>query len=398
MIFKSNLSDGDYSSSVGVPLYSRVQKQHQSALERCVEKLRATMPIVGLRNPKIGRADNTWEYCGPFDWVIGFHSGQLWLAYQLTGDSIFANSARARRPAFKRILDIKAAQDHDLGFQFSLSSVAEWLMTGDETARKTGLAAAAALANRFQPAGNYIQAWNAFSPKQAERSRFAAGRAIADSMINLALLNWAYTESGREDFRAVAAAHADTLAKNIIRPDFTSYHCFLFDPVTGAPLGGQTHQGFADDSCWSRGQSWLIHGYAQCYRYTGNKAWLDISGKLAAKIEELMGGRELMPWDFAPEAPDHVDSSAAAVTASGLYMLANLSEGGEAARWRSFGDRLVSGLLKHCDLTNDEKAQGMLSQGASHIPNGLYCNMLPYGDYYFMEALMRSLGHDSFFW
>lgn len=398
MLFNSSLGGKDIALSVGVPYYSRVQPEHQAVLGRCVDKLRAMMPVIGLRNPKIGRDDNTWTYCGPFDWVIGFHSGQLWLAYQLTGDPAFANSARARRTEFQRILDNKATQDHDLGFQFSLSSVAEWRMTGDAVARQMGLDAAKALANRFQPAGKYIQAWNAYSPGNVERSQFAAGRAIADSMINLSLLNWAYRESSREDFRDIAAAHANTLMHTIIRPDFTSYHCYLFDPVTGKPLRGQTHQGFADDSCWSRGQSWLIHGFAQCYRYTGNTVWLDVSKKLASKTEELMHGRELMPWDFSPDAPPHVDSSAAAVTASGVYMLANLSEGDEAVRWRAFGDRLLDGLLKHCDLTTDASAQGMLSQGASHIPNGFYCNMLPYGDYYFMEALMRSLGHDAFFW
>ncbi len=61
-------------------------------------------------------------------------------------------------------------------------------------------------------------------------------------------------------------------------------------------------------------------------------------------------------------------------------------------------DRLIDGLLKHCDLTRDPAAQGMLSRGASNVNVGLNCAMLPYGDYFFMEALMRSQGHDSFFW
>jgi len=70
----------------------------------------------------------------------------------------------------------------------------------------------------------------------------------------------------------------------------------------------------------------------------------------------------------------------------------------EAARWRGFGDRLIDGLLSTCDLTRTPNAQGFLAHGAAHVPAGRCDTMLPYGDYYFMEALMRSLGHKSFFW
>src|SRR6266481_7507029 len=100
---------------------SRAIRSHEDALMRCVARLKAVMPIIGLRNPKIGRADNTWDYCGPFDWVISFQSGQLWLAAQLTGDPAFVINAQARRQGFRHILANPTQFDHDLGFQFSLS-------------------------------------------------------------------------------------------------------------------------------------------------------------------------------------------------------------------------------------------------------------------------------------
>lgn len=381
------------------PLFSRVAPEHQQALERCIDKLRSSMRTIGLRNPKIGRPDLTWTYCGPFDWVNGFHCGQLWLAYQLTGDAAFANNAAARRGVFRKIMKTQAAQNHDLGFQFSLSCVAEWMMTGNEEARELALRAAGSLAARFNPSGNYIQAWNARSPKLVDRSLFVAGRIIADSLQNMALLHWAYEETGRSDFREIAESHSDTALRHIVRPDGTSYHCYLFDPASGEPLGGKTHQGFADESCWSRGQAWLIHGFAQNYVYTRDTRWLDAACRMASRAEELMGDRELMPWDYLLQAgeEERPDSSAAAVTACGAYILAANSGEGEAERWRRFGDRLVAGLLRHCDLTRNPEALGLLDFGASHVGIGLSRAMLPYGDYYFMEALMRSLGHDSFF-
>ncbi len=382
------------------PIFSRLVPAHQQALERCIAKLHATLPIIGLRSPKIGRPDLTWTYCGPFDWVSGFFPGQLWLAFQLTGDPRFANNAAARKSIYHKILQYHGAQNHDLGFQFSLSCVAEYMMTGNEKARELALAAAASLASRFNIAGRYIQAWNPYAPENTARSEFVAGRVIVDSMENMALLNWAYTETGRMDFKTIASAHATTVMNNHIRPDKSSYHCYLFDPVTGTPVKGVTHQGYADQSCWSRGQGWLIHGFAQCYFYTGNKSFLDASLRLAIKAEEMLGDSETVPYDYLlpPGVDAPVDSSAAAVTAAGAFMLAAVVDNADGERMRSFGDRLLAGLLKHSDITGNPDAHGFLDHGASHVAKGLSRAMLPYGDYYFMEALMRSLGHDSFFW
>lgn len=375
-------------------------RRHQAALERCVAKLTATMPVIGLRNPKIGNVDLGWDYCGPYDWVVSFQAGQLWLALQLSGDQRFLNAARARLPIFKGILARRDAQDHDLGFQFSLSCVADWLMTANQEARNMALQAAGFLLERFHPEGGYIQAWNARSIHDGIRGEYTNGRIIADTMQNLPLLYWANRETGRHDFREAADAHAATTLDHLVRANDTSFHTFLFDPASGKPLRGETHQGYADDSCWSRGQAWLIHGFAQSATSTGNAAYIDAARRLAKKAEALMGDDAVPVWDYA--VPDAVnaprDSSAAAIMASGIYILAGLCGPDEAARWRAFGDKLIAGLLDTCDLTDNPDALGLLAHGAAHAKVGYTDNMLPYGDYYFMEALMRSLGHIQFFW
>lgn len=261
------------------------------------------------------------------------------------------------------------------------------------------LTAAFALLGRFRDEGGYIQAWR---PKAGDlkQARFANGRMIADTMQNLALLYWAHQETGIADYRDVADAHAETTRRHLVRGDGTSYHCFLFDPATGEPLRGETHQGYADESCWARGQAWLIHGFAQSYLYNRKKEFLNAARLVAAKTEELMKQSQVPVWDFAlakGEFP-HRDSSAGAIMAAGLYILESVTEGAEAVRWRSFGDRLISGLTAECDLTTDPLAEGILAHGAANVNVGRSDTMLPYGDYYFMEALMRSLGHTSFFW
>lgn len=358
------------------------------------------MPIIGLRNPKIGLPDKTWSYCGPYDWVASFLAGQYWLAFSLTGDPIFLNVARARRPVFRKILRYRRAQDHDLGFQYSLSCVSDWLLTSDPGAREMALVAARMLLERYHPEGRYLQAWNTCNVHGAFRPEFANGRIIADTMQNLALLYWAFEETGQNDFKEAADGHAETSARHLVRTDSTSFHTFTFDPGSGAPLRGETHQGYADNSCWSRGQAWMIHGFAQSAMTTGNATYLDVARRLAAKAEEMVGDDPVPVWDYSVADPknDHRDSSAGAIMAAGTYILADLCEGSEAERWRSFANRLLGGLLDTCDLTEDAEAHGLLAHGASFVKSGFADNMLPYGDYYFMEALMRSLGHRQFFW
>jgi len=43
-------------------------------------------------------------------------------------------------------------------------------------------------------------------------------------------------------------------------------------------------------------------------------------------------------------------------------------------------------------------AEGLLTQGASHVEKGYANNMLPYGDYFLVEALLRARGRRAFFW
>jgi unsaturated chondroitin disaccharide hydrolase len=378
---------------------SRVVPTHQQALERCVAKLKATMPVVGLRNPKIGKSDNTWEYCGPFDWVISFQAGQYWLAAQLSGDPAFVVAAQARRQIFRNVLAHPIACDHDLGFQFSLSCVADWKMTENEAARELALRAAEVLSRRFDLAGGYIRAWNP-KPGNPDGSRFTAGRIIADTLQNLALLYWASDETGNRAYREIADAHALASMRHLVREDGSSYHTYVFDPASGEALRGETHQGYADESFWSRGQAWMIHGFAQSYLYTGNPLYKETAARLAAKAQQCMGQDSVPAWDFylPADAKPWRDSSAGAIMAAGLYILASASEGEERQRWTTFADRLIDGLLHSCDLTGEPHAQGMLSHGAAHVRAGVHDTMLPYGDYYFMEALMRSQGHSLFFW
>ena len=98
-----------------------------NALDSASNAIRRNIPKIGDRNPRLGRSDFSYDFCGPSDWVAGFWAGQLWLNYKMTAEQVFKNSARMRRPYFKRLLRNPDWQDHDLGFQYILTCVADYM-------------------------------------------------------------------------------------------------------------------------------------------------------------------------------------------------------------------------------------------------------------------------------
>lgn len=374
----------------------------QSALGRALDKVANLVPRHGLRNPRISRpGTKKYDYCTPDEWVASFWPGQMWLAFSLTGDQRFLNSCRARRPYFRKVIETPAWHDHDLGFLFSLTAVADYKLTGDLTARDTAIEAARLLAARWRQPLKFVMCWNPQHRDDPDLAARKPGTMNVDSFQGMALLFWAAQETGQASFAEIAHMHMQTGAEYLIRDDFSSFHAYDFDPRTGAPVGGFTHQGHSDDSCWSRGQSWCVHGFAQSYLATGVTAYRDIAAKLADYVAERVpaDGVPLWDYDLPAGAPQWRDSSAGAVTAAGLYALAQgFGPGPEGERYTALADRMLLGLVQNCDLCGEPESDGLLGDGAAFIGLGLMDQLLPYGDYYYLEALMRAVGHTEFFW
>lgn len=375
----------------------------EDALNRATGRIEELIPVFGLRNTRISEpGSHNYKFCQPREWVAGFWPGQMWLAYLLSGQSHFRNSARMRRPYFQRFVDTTAWHNHDLGFLFSLSTVADWKLTADPAARALALRAAEALAARWRQPMQCLTCWNPLSRDDPEFARRKAGTIIIDSVENMGLLFWATAETGNREFARIAEMHLETCARHLIRADFSTFHCFEFEPATGAPVGGYTHQGYADDSCWSRGQAWAIHGFAVAFQATGNSSYRETALNLARHFERRLGSDDVPVWDFDAAADGHIekDSSAGAIAAAGLYLLAEgyANDPGMSGELTHLADRLLAGLVTQCDLTETEGAQGLINNGTSHHAGGLTGVMTPYGDYFYIEALMRALGHTDFFW
>lgn len=360
----------------------------------------------GDHHPEIGRGESEkgWHYTKEHYWTEAFWSGQLWMAFDDNKDDKFLKAAQAQTPAFQKMLETPRWLHHDVGFLFLMSSVYDYKITGDSSARQRALRAADSLRSRFQWHGRYILAWN---PKKDydEWNQIASGKMIIDSMENISLLYWAARESGEDAFAEIATEHARSMQRYIVRDDYSTYHCFNFDPVTGKPIGGDTHQGWSVDSCWSRGQAWAIHGFCQTYINTGEIEFLETACKLSDYVIANLPEDKVPIWDFdiPAEAPQVRDSSAAAIIAAGMLSISQvLSEkkDNRSDYYRNNAMDMLTGLRLHCDITQDADSLGLLNQGASHAKKGGYWSsaMLPYGDYYYLEAVLRALGKTDFIW
>ena len=149
-----------------------------------------------------------------------------------------------------------------------------------------------------------------------------------DIMMNVPLIFYAARETGDRDLYDLAVAHCRTTERTLVRPDGSTAHEGIFDPDTGAFLRQSTHQGLRADSTWARGLAWSLYGFGTVFTYTrrsGRSARRPAQRRL---LPRPLSRRPRSPLGFRrPGGPDRIDdSSAAAIAASGLWNLAELTD------------------------------------------------------------------------
>lgn len=321
-------------------------------------------------------------------WTTSFRTGQLWLAWELTGDDEFRDAALADAADFER--RVRAEEDletHDLGFLYTLSTVAAWRLLDDEDARAAALLAAEHLMRRFLEPAGIIQAWGDLSDP-AQR-----GRTIIDSLMNMPLLTWAGEQTGDERFADAVRRHSAQLREHILREDDSTFHTFYWDADTGEALRGATEQGAFDDSCWARGQAWGIYGFAMNFTETGDERLLDASRRCADYFLAHLPADEVPFWDlvYTDGSTAPRDSSAAAIAVCGLLELASVeTDAARAETWTERAHSILTSLIENYTPEYPEDADALLLHGVYDLPkdNGVDEGTL-WGDYFFLEALMR---------
>ncbi|SFD09486.1 unsaturated chondroitin disaccharide hydrolase [Algibacter lectus] len=332
----------------------------------------------------IDEKNKQWSYVKTKDWCSGFYPGILWYAYEESGDEVLKNKAIKFTETLKTIA-YSPARNHDIGFQLYCSYGNGFRLTGNQNYKEILLVAADTLATLYNPKVGSILSW----PSQIKRYKH---NTIIDNMMNLELLFWAAKNGGDKSLYDIAKSHAEQTMKYLVREDGSAFHVGSFDIETGAFLQGYTHQGYANESMWARGQGWGIYGFAMAYRETGDSNFLNTAIKLSDKFLDRLPEDGIPFWDFddpkIPNAPK--DASAAAVAACGLMELSGLVQDEKLkSKYFNAGKTLVKNLSSSAYLSNAKNDALLLHSTGNHPKNKEMDVPIIYADYYYMEALLR---------
>ncbi|MEO8616577.1 MAG: glycoside hydrolase family 88 protein [Luteolibacter sp.] len=318
------------------------------------------------------------------DWTSGFFPGSLWYLYEYTHKPEWQAAAKDYTGRLESIKDFTG--DHDVGFMLGCSYGNGYRLTGDKRYRSVLAMGAKSLATRFEPKVGMIRSWSHGSWKYP---------VIIDNMMNLELLTWASREGGGAKLLEIATSHADLTSNNHFREDSSSWHLVDYDPQTGAILGKQTVQGFADASAWARGQAWGLYGYTMMFRETKKQEYLARARSIAKFImsHPRLPEDKVPYWDFdAPAIPNAPrDASAAAVMASAFIELSGFVGKAEGREYFLLArQQLLAMSSPAYRAVPGGNGNFILMHSVGHLPGNSEIDVpLNYADYYFLEALLR---------
>ncbi|MEP0418044.1 MAG: glycoside hydrolase family 88 protein [Cyclobacteriaceae bacterium] len=344
------------------------------------------------RNPRNTEEDGSLRLVKSRDWTSGFFPGNLWFLYEYTGDEKWKLAAE------KFTINVEDQQwngkTHDMGFKMYCSYGNGYRLTNNPEYKGILIQSAKTLITRFNPTVGALRSWD----HNADKWQFPV---IIDNMMNLELLFWATKTTGDSAFCDIALSHAETTLKNHFRKDNSSYHVINYDTLTGEVLDRHTHQGYAHESAWARGQAWGLYGYTMTFRETGDQRFLDQAIKIADFIlSHPKLPDDLVPyWDFdAPNIPNEPrDASAAAVIASGLYELSEYASSSSSEKYLNAANSILESLSSptyRAGLGTNNNF--LLIHSTGNWPKDSEIDVpIVYADYYWLEASLRKMKYDS---
>lgn len=359
--------------------------RHALAVGRAKATHTAAVYRDSTRLPRSTDLRGMWTSVSSSDWTSGFFPGVLWQLFDWSKDP------GLRRDAEFFTQKLASQQfntgTHDVGFMMYCSYGNAYRLFPSDTSKQILLQSARSLASRFDPRVGCIKSWDG-------RKQWGYP-VIIDNMMNLELLLWASRNGAPAAMRDIAIRHAEHTMVNHFRSDGSTYHVVDYDTVTGEVVRKQTHQGFADESVWSRGQAWAVYGFTMLYRETHDGRFLSSAQRAADFFIAHLPADGVPYWDFeAPGIPDAArDASAAAIAASALFELSRLMrESDRQVHYRSAAEKILSSLVSPAYLAAENESQGILKHTTGNHPKGSEIDVsLIYGDYYFVEAMLRYL-------
>lgn len=373
------------------------ERQVDEAIRTCVKKVDKNMVKLGEMFPSPATENDTYVPIKNIEWTNGFWTGILWLCYEVTGEEKYKKLADKNVETFvQRIKENIEVEHHDLGFLYSISCVSSYKLTGNEAAKEAALLAADKLMTRYQAKGEFIQAWGELGKQENYRL-------IVDCLLNIPLLYWASSVTGESSYLEVANKHYQSTINNAIREDASAYHTFYFDAETGKPAYGKTRQGYSDDSSWARGQAWLIYGIALNHFYRNDDNNIALFEAVTNYFLNRLPEDGVCYWDliFDDDSEQSKDSSAAAIAICGLNLMDKfLPESNPYKLVYKYASHAILGSL--IDNYTDSKTEGisaLINEGVYSWHSGKGVNEGNiWGDYFYLEALVRFKKNWEMYW
>lgn len=318
----------------------------------------------------------------------------MWQMYVGTQKECYKLTAEESEKMMDKAFNRMDAWHHDVGFMWHLTSGVNYQLTGNVDSKNRNMIAAMSLMSRYNVDGNFIRCWNG-----KWKGEDVSGWSIIDCMMNIPILYWASKEIGDSRFTKIAMRHADMSMRDHVREDGSVNHIVVHDTEkANTMLGVRKGQGYAENSCWARGASWALYGFAVSYIHTGEQRYLDTSEKVADYFIKETEKTDWLPrLDFRqPETPLYYDSTSGAIAACGLIELAKIVDGEKQEKYLSAALNILQAMEKSwCDWSDKEDSilqmGSLMYEREHHMP-------IIYGDYFFAEAILKLKGTKFLAW
>jgi unsaturated chondroitin disaccharide hydrolase len=375
-----------------------------SSLQQSVRQYRQLIKQLPRDRLPVSFAKDQLLTSGIHAWTSGFYPGTLLFLYQHSKDSLLYQEAINKLKLLEKLQHVTTT--HDLGFMMYCSFGNANRVQVSKEAQDILVQSARSLASRFSDKVGCIKSWN--NVRSHDKITVWTYPVIIDNMMNLELLFYAFKVTGDSLFRNIAVKHAQTTLKNHLRPDYSSYHVVSYDAQSGAVKSRETHQGFADNSTWARGQAWGIYGFTMMYRETGDRRFLLAAQGMANFFLDHKNLPEdgIPYWDFNVNEPGYTprwdydpskytqvprDASAAAITSSALLELTGYCSSRDSRKYLKAAETMLRSLsAPEYRAPAGENGGFLLKHSVGGFPSHAEVDVaLTYADYYYVEAMMR---------
>jgi hypothetical protein len=392
--------------------------------------LPAAEKVFALSAAKIRDIENTWQPAqgspvftvkgqyasrGWTEWTQGFQYGSAVLQFDATGESEFLELARAK-VVESMALHVSHIGVHDHGFNnvSTYGNLRRLMLEGRipenpwerrfyEIALKVSGAIQAARWTQLTPELGYVYSFN--GPHSLFSDTIRSMRAL---VVSHQLGHRLMGENDRPiDLLSRSLQHAATTARYNVyfgkgRDAFDVrgrvVHESIFDINNGVYRCPSTQQGYSPFSTWTRGQAWILCGFAEQLEFLHTlpecgmlEMFEEVTSAVADFWLEKTPTDGIPYWDtgapnlhklgdWAGRASDPynafepVDSSAAVIAAQGLLRygryLSSTDREQDGARYYQAGLTIASRLFAEPYLSSEANHQGLILHSVYHQPNG----------------------------